>query len=95
MPFWIRNKDYRYPLKIGMNIVGRDRESNIQIKDPHISRRHISIDVLPDGSMTLMDLGSSNGLLINGKKVANAVLNPGDTFTVGITTFTIEETSPL
>ena len=95
MPFWIRSKNTRYRLKIGINILGRQDEGNIQVKDPHVSRRHMSIDLLPDGTMTLMDLGSSNGLLINSKKVANAILRSGDTFTVGTTTFIIEESSQL
>lgn len=95
MPFWIRSKNTKYRLKMGINILGRQEEGDIQIKDPHVSRRHISIDVLPDGTMTLMDLGSSNGLLINKKKVANAILKSGDSFTIGTTTFIIEESRSL
>ncbi len=91
MPFWIINNKLRFPLKIGINIVGRQKGHDIQIKDPYVSRRHLSIDLLSDGSMTLMDLGSSNGLFINGKKVPNAILRVGESFTVGVTTFTIEE----
>ena len=95
MPFWIKNNKLRFPLKIGINIVGRQKGHDIQIKDPYVSRRHLSIDLLSDDSMTLMDLGSSNGLFVNGKKVPNAVLRAGESFTVGVTNLSIEESGSL
>ena len=59
--------------------------------DPHISRKHLSIDVVGDGTITIIDLGSTNGMVINGERVPSAILHPGDMFTVGQTTFTVDE----
>ena len=72
-----------------MNILGRMNSADIQIKDPYVSRKHLSIDLISDNSLTLMDLGSSNGLYVKGKKVPNAILSEGDRFIVGKTQLTI------
>jgi pSer/pThr/pTyr-binding forkhead associated (FHA) protein len=90
MPTLVYNGS-RYPLKTGINLVGRDQTCDIFIPDPHISRKHISIDVVSDGSVTVLDLGSTNGVIINGDRVPSAILNPGDTFTLGQLTFNLED----
>ena len=77
-------------LKSGMNFIGRDRICDIFVPDPHISRKHASVDLVSDGSMTLIDLGSTNGILVNGRKVPSAILQPGDSFVIGQTTFKVE-----
>jgi pSer/pThr/pTyr-binding forkhead associated (FHA) protein len=88
MPYLLAD-DRRFPLKSGMNFLGRDPICNIFLPDPHISRKHASIDLVSDGTMTLIDLGSTNGILVNGERVASAILHPGDTFVVGQTTFSV------
>lgn len=90
MPTLVYNGS-RYPLKAGINLVGRDQACDIFIPDPHISRKHISIDVVSDGSVTVLDLGSTNGVIVNGDRVPSAILSPGDAFTLGQLTFNIEE----
>lgn len=82
--------EQKYPLKIGMNIVGRQKGCDVQIKDPYLSRRHLSIDVISDGSFTLMDLGSSNGLFVNGHKVPHVILQAGEGFSLGTMAFLID-----
>ena len=73
-----------------MNFIGRDQLCDIFVPDPHISRKHASIDLVSDGTMTLIDLGSTNGVVVNGERVPSAILNPGDSFTFGQTTFKVE-----
>jgi pSer/pThr/pTyr-binding forkhead associated (FHA) protein len=90
MPFLVSNNG-RHPLKIGMNLVGRDQSCDVFVPDPHISRKHLSIDVVGDGTITVIDLGSTNGMVINGERVPSAILHPGDSFTVGQTTFLVED----
>lgn len=90
MPFLIHN-NARFPLKIGMNIVGRDQSCDVFVPDPHISRKHLSIDVVGDGTITIIDLGSTNGMVINGERVPSAILHPGESFTVGQTTFVVDD----
>lgn len=81
----------RYTLKIGINIVGRDLSCDISIPDPHLSRKHLSIDVVGDGTLTVIDLGSTNGMVIAGERKPSAILHPGDSFTIGQTSFTVTD----
>jgi len=64
-------------------VIGRSRDCEIHVADPNASRRHA--EVRPDGSggYALIDLGSTNGTELNGKRVSNARLSEGDTITVG------------
>ncbi len=93
MAIYLSYKYGRVQLSPGMNIMGRVKEADIQIKDPFISRKHLSIDLIADNSLTLMDLGSSNGLYVKDARVPNAILRPGESFLVGKTEFTILEDS--
>ncbi|MGH2897368.1 MAG: FHA domain-containing protein, partial [Solirubrobacteraceae bacterium] len=68
-------------------VLGRSRECDIQIEDANISRRHA--ELRQEGtSFWIVDLDSTNGLEVNGKRVKRAKLEPGDTFTVGSTEVT-------
>lgn len=69
-------------LFIGRLTVGRAPECDISLADTKISRRHAEFDA--SGSMPrVTDLGSRNGILVNGRKVGAADLAPGDIVTVG------------
>ena len=65
-------------------VLGRSRECDIQIEDPNVSRRHAELRQ-EGASYWIVDLGSTNGLEVNGKRVKRAKLNDGDTITVGST----------
>jgi Protein of unknown function (DUF3662)/FHA domain len=72
-------------------LLGRSRECDIQVEDPNVSRRHA--ELRQEGSTYwIVDLDSTNGVELNGRRVKRAKLEPGDTFTVGSTdvTFTTE-----
>ena len=62
--------------------IGRGAGCDILIDDATISRSHARIRVV-DGGLAIEDLGSRNGTLVNGERVASADLRPGDTFTLG------------
>jgi hypothetical protein len=72
-------------------LLGRSRECDIQVEDPNISRRHAELRQ-EGSSYWIVDLESTNGVEVNGKRVKRAKLSSGDTFTVGSTeiTFTTE-----
>src|SRR5687767_13341705 len=57
--------------------VGRDPECDISGSDPLLSRRHAELEPCEDHAL-VRDLGSRNGITVNGKKVDQAVLRPGD-----------------
>lgn len=66
-----------YPLREGKMILGRNPDGDISINDPGISRQHIAI-ITKKGNVSLKDLGSTNGTLVNGKKIAQVKLVDGD-----------------
>ena len=68
-------------------VLGRSRECDIQVEDANVSRRHA--ELRQEGtSFWIVDLDSTNGLEVNGKRVKRAKLEPGDSFTVGSTEVT-------
>jgi hypothetical protein len=64
-------------LLVGIMAVGRDPECDISGSDPLLSRRHAEIEALPD-SVVVRDLQSRNGITVNGRKVDEVELHPGD-----------------
>jgi hypothetical protein len=71
-------------------IVGRDASSDVPLPaDSTVSRRHARIAPL-DGGFQIVDLGSSNGTFVNGGRVTEAALRPGDEVSIGSTRFRFE-----
>jgi FHA domain-containing protein len=62
-------------------LIGRDHENDIVLDDPRVSRKHAEIR-LRLGRYTLYDLQSTNGTYVNGRRVAEVVLNDGDRISV-------------
>jgi pSer/pThr/pTyr-binding forkhead associated (FHA) protein len=61
----------------GPVVIGRAAECDISVPADEISRRHALVKPTPEG-LAVEDLGSSNGTFINGKRVQQGFLNPGD-----------------
>ena len=77
-----------FPLKVGTTMIGRSPEAEIALLDAEVSRNHAKIHWTtgPDGSTQLAveDLGSTNGVILNGAKVqGSALLKAGDRLTLG------------
>jgi hypothetical protein len=68
-------------------LLGRSRECDIQVEDPNVSRRHAELRQ-EGSSYWIVDLDSTNGVEVNGKRVKRARLSDGDSFTVGSTEIT-------
>lgn len=62
--------------------IGRSPSNDICLKESKVSRQHAAIN-LRNGHYVMIDLKSSNGILINGRKVEEAYLQDGDIITVG------------
>ncbi len=75
----------------GVVSVGRAEECQLRIPADTVSRRHCQIEV-SGKEIVLTDMGSSNGTLVNDKKVVDddVVLKAGDKITVGPATFTLQ-----
>ena len=70
-------------------ILGRDSECDITIPGTHLSRKHVEI-AISGNKLLVKDLGSSNGTFVNGKKVTDAELVPGDQIQFDVLTFSVE-----
>lgn len=63
-------------------LIGRHEECDIQLKSRKVSRRHCCIAEVND-TLVVRDLGSTNGVRINGKKLTEGRLKTGDELTIG------------
>ena len=79
--------DRRYVLEGPRATIGRSKEVECVLRDPNVSRRHAELRRSPTGDWTIVDLGSTNGIKVNGRRVASTRLSPGDQVTIGTTTF--------
>ena len=88
-------KRQRELLLVGTMVVGRDPSCDISEADPLLSRRHVEF-VSGAGEVVVRDLGSRNGILINGIKTTQAILRPGDMVQVGHLQVTyVEDAAPI
>lgn len=80
------------PLSAPGIIVGRGNDADLRVDDPGVSRKHLEIRVTdsPNGPrLSAHDLGSTNGVLVNGSRIESQALRDGDTVRIGHTEMTI------
>jgi hypothetical protein len=65
-------------------VLGRSREADVRVADVNVSRRHAELRQ-EGATYWIVDLGSTNGLEVNGKRVDRARLRDGDRITLGAT----------
>src|SRR4051794_15173738 len=88
----VQGRSATQTLKVGSGVmtVRRQQDCQLRIASSQVSRKHCQI-FEKKGLLLVKDLGSSNGTLVNGKKIADQrVLEPGDELTVGSVKFKIE-----
>ncbi|MGH2943896.1 MAG: FhaA domain-containing protein [Solirubrobacteraceae bacterium] len=74
----------RHVIPPGGALVGRSRECDVVLADSNVSRRHAEVLPAAAGTWTISDLGSTNGVLVNGRPVAGAEqLQSGDRIALG------------
>jgi hypothetical protein len=78
----------RHPLRAPGLVVGRGTEADLRINDPGVSRRHVEF-VVAGEDLEVVDLGSTNGMLVDGTKVGRAGLRDGTQVKIGHTTMTV------
>jgi hypothetical protein len=79
----------RHALRGDRALVGRSRECDVVVSDPNVSRRHIELRRGERG-WAAVDLGSTNGMKVNGRRMNHAELEPGDRITIGVTELAFE-----
>ncbi len=70
--------------------MGRGEQNAVIFDDSSVSRVHAQLNVGRDGLMRISDLGSTNGVFVNGEKVQSAEFDPGDRIALGEAEFMIE-----
>jgi hypothetical protein len=78
-------------LRSGGGVIGRSRECDVVLSDQNVSRRHA--EVRPSGGKWIVkDLGSTNGVKVNGRRIQGAQsLKPGDTIELGTSTIGFDQ----
>lgn len=71
-----------FPLRKDRVSIGRLEESDIALSDPGVSRRHAEVQ-RRDGEYVVVDLGSTNGTMVNEATISERTLQPGDRITIG------------
>lgn len=82
----------RHPLDPPGMVVGRGTDADLRINDPGVSRRHVEFRTeyaRGDLRITVRDLGSTNGMLVDGNKAQQATLYDGSTVKIGNTTMVV------
>lgn len=87
--FFIEVHNREYELTAPGFIIGRGTEADIRISDPGISRKHAQIMVSVTGEISILDLGSTNGISVNGNRVSSAPLSEGSVIEIGSTRMVI------
>ncbi len=84
-----------YPIMKNEVIIGRDPNADILVNDAEVSRHHASIKLTPDGYV-IEDLGSTNGTVINGDRLAGPhLLRAGEIVSLGEHITLIFEAQPI
>jgi pSer/pThr/pTyr-binding forkhead associated (FHA) protein len=79
LQFMLMDRDYIYPLKVGLNTIGRLPDNDVVVNDAHVSRRHCAILIHAGDGCELHDVASKNGTFINGRRLSGPTrLHSGD-----------------
>ncbi|MGW6570756.1 FhaA domain-containing protein [Streptomyces sp. NPDC054945] len=81
---WIEINGTRHQISHSTLVLGRSTEADVRIDDPGVSRRHCEIRT--GTPSTIQDLGSTNGIVVDGQHTTRATLRDGSRIVVGSTT---------
>jgi pSer/pThr/pTyr-binding forkhead associated (FHA) protein len=74
-------------------VIGRSRECDVQLSDSNVSRRHAELRQ-EGATYWIVDLDSTNGIEVNGRRLKRAKLENGDTVTLGSTDVVFRRETP-
>jgi pSer/pThr/pTyr-binding forkhead associated (FHA) protein len=77
------------PLPSNVTVIGRRQDCDLRIPITTVSRRHCQLCV-NNQSLKIRDLGSRNGTFVNGKRIEEATIKPGDNITIGPLIFALQ-----
>jgi len=68
--------------------IGRSGDAAVRLDSPEVSRRHCEVYPL-NSALVIRDLKSTNGTYVNGVRVTETLLLPGDKLTLGATRYLV------
>lgn len=91
---WLRlSDDSKLPITHWENVIGRSKRSDIVVDFPTVSRSHGVLTRYDDGSWTIADADSKDGVFVNGKRVRIRALHPEDVISIGGVEMTLQPIS--
>jgi hypothetical protein len=81
---WIEINGTRHQITGNACVLGRSTEADVRIDDPGVSRKHA--EIRPGNPAMVLDLGSTNGIVVDGQHTQRATLRDGSRIVVGSTT---------
>jgi hypothetical protein len=90
---WLTVDGERISVDKRVIVLGRAQDCDIQLSDPNVSRRHAELRQ-EETSYWIVDLGSTNGMEVNGRRLRQAKLESGDRVTLGSTDVVFERELP-
>src|SRR5712675_2314039 len=82
-----------HELKVDRTTIGRVEDNTFQIPEPSVSSHHCEV-LLRGSDIVVRDLESTNGTFINGEKVTETVIKPGQVLRLGQIEMRLETGSP-
>lgn len=81
-------------MKRSLLLVGRHPECDVRLKLGSVSRRHCCLAQVND-DVHVRDLGSRHGVWVNGRRVEQTILKPGDELAIGSVILTVAASEPF
>ncbi|MDI2132847.1 FhaA domain-containing protein [Yinghuangia seranimata] len=87
---WVEVNGMRHEITASAVKLGRSTDADVRVDDPSVSRHHAEIRVGPPPSIA--DLGSTNGIVVDGQHCQRAALRDGSRIVLGSTTVVFRQT---
>lgn len=91
---YLRIAGEKHPIYHWENVIGRSKRCDICVDIPTVSRNHAVLTRYDDGSWTITDAHSKDGVFVNGKKTQIHALQPNDEITIGGVPVQLDPASP-
>ncbi len=88
--FLVPESGRRLPITHWENVIGRHKRCDIQIDLPVVSNNHAVLTRYDDGSWTISDAGSKNGVYVNGQRIQIQAVEPEDVISIGGVQMTLQ-----
>lgn len=90
--FYLLNGTHSLPISKSIVRIGRAEFCDVCPSDPGVSRNHAEL-IYRRGTLKVLDLGSTNGTYVNGKRVSECELRIGDVLEIAGTTYVVDSRS--